>query len=220
MARPDLTSRNLPVIVIGAGGHAKVAIEALKLQGKVVLGIVDADPTQIDHEILGIPVIGNDENVFRRDPTTVLLVNGMGSVGPTERRRAIYQRFRDAGFRFEVVVHPSAVIASDVVLEEGAQVMAGAVIQPGSRIGINSIVNTGVSVDHDCEIGDHAHLAPGVVLSGSVQVGEGAHVGTGASVIQGVRIGGNSVVGAGALVIRNVPDGFVVHGVPAKVKTE
>jgi UDP-perosamine 4-acetyltransferase len=63
-------------------------------------------------------------------------------------------------------------------------------------------------------------LAPGVVLSGSVQVGEGAHVGTGASVIQGVRIGGNSVVGAGALVIRNVPDGFVVHGVPAKVKTE
>jgi UDP-perosamine 4-acetyltransferase len=211
---------DLPVIVIGAGGHAKVAIEALKLRRRPVLGIVDADPSQTGRTILGVPVIGDDGKVFGRDPAMVLLVNGIGSVGSAERRRAVYRRFRDAGFRFGTVVHPSAVIASDAVLEEGAQVMAGAVIQPGCRIGENAIVNTRASVDHDCDVGDHAHLAPGAVLSGSVQVGEGAHVGTGASVIQGIRIGRNSVVGAGAVVVRDVPDDSVVYGVPAKGKKE
>lgn len=208
----------LPVIVIGAGGHAKVVIEALNLRNIPVLGIVDPDPLSKTKMILGISVLGSDDEVFRRDPKEILLVNGVGSIGITERRRAIYERFSEAGYRFAVVTHPSAVVATEVLLKEGAQVMAGAVIQPGCRIGRNSIVNTRVSVDHDCEVGDHVHIAPGSVLSGCVQVGDGAHIGTGTSVIQGIRIGNHAMVGAGAVVIRDVPDGVLAVGVPAKVR--
>ena len=48
--------------------------------------------------------------------------------------------------------------------------MAGVVIQSGSVIGDNVIVNTNASVDHDCRIGQHVHLAPGVVVCGNVCV--------------------------------------------------
>jgi acetyltransferase-like isoleucine patch superfamily enzyme len=72
-------------------------------------------------------------------------------------------------------------------------------------------------VDHDCIIGDHAHIAPGVTLSGGVIVGERTHIGTGATVIQGIHIGESSLVGAGALILKDVPQSVTVMGVPAKV---
>jgi UDP-perosamine 4-acetyltransferase len=206
----------LPVLILGAGGHAKVAIEALLRASIPVLGITDPDASLLGRTVLGIPVVGGDDEVLRHRPDHVFLVNGLGSVGPAARRRELFERFRRAGYGFARVIHPSAIVASDVVVGEGAQVMAGAVIQPGTRIGCNAIVNTRASVDHDCEIGDHAHIAPGAVLSGSVRVGEGAHVGTGASVIQGIRIGAGSVVGAGAAVVRDVPERATVLGVPAR----
>ena len=77
----------------------------------------------------------------------------------------------------------------------------------GSIVGANVIVNTRASLDHECWIGDHVHLAPGVVLSGMVTVEEGAHIGTGAILIQGVRVGARALVPAGAIVLGNVPAG-------------
>jgi UDP-perosamine 4-acetyltransferase len=143
-------------------------------------------------------------------------VNGLGSVESTAKRAALFQRFKGKGYRFATVVHPSAVVAGDVVLEEGVQVMAGAVIQPGTRVGENTIVNTGAIVDHDCALASHVHVAPGAVLSGGVSIGEGTHVGTGAKIIQGVRVGSHSLVAAGAVVVDPVGERARVFGVPAR----
>lgn len=206
-----------PVLVLGAGGHAKVLVEALLAGAAVVAGIVDADPKLNGMQLLGVPVLGGDELIETFPPSEILLVNGIGSVGLPVRRRELFELFKNRGYRFATVVHPSAIIASDVELEEGAQIMAGAVIQPGSRIGSNAVINTRVSVDHDCSIGAHTHIAPGVTLSGAVTVGASSHVGTGATVIQGVTIGSHSVIGAGTLVLKDVPSSVTVVGVPARV---
>jgi UDP-perosamine 4-acetyltransferase len=206
---------SLPVIVIGGGGHAKVLIDALRAGSIPVLAVTDADPRKIGAELLGIPVAGSDELVQNHDPKSVRLVNGLGSVRPTDRRRLIYEKFKARGFSFASVIHPSAIVSREVILGEGVQIMAGAVVQAGSTIGDNSILNTRTAVDHDCIIGRHVHLAPGVVLSGGVQVDDGAHVGTSASVIEGVRIGNSALVAAGSVVVKDVPPGATVSGVPA-----
>ena len=191
-------------------------IDALRLQSVELLGVTDADIGKRDQLLLDVPVMGGDEEVMKYPVETIHLVNGVGSVRVNPRRRQLFEHFKSKGYRFASVVHPSAIIATDVVLSEGAQIMAGAVVQTGCRIGINAVINTGSVVDHDCHIGDHAHISPGATLSGGVRVGENAHVGTGATVIQGIQIGRNSLVAAGAVVIRDVPDGATVAGVPAK----
>lgn len=205
-----------PVIVIGGGGHAKVLINILLIRGNEVLGYSDVDTNQKATNLLGIPMIGDDNVVLEHKPESVELVNALGSVGLPTKRKDIFDKFKDKGFTFASVIHPSAVIASDVEICEGAQVMAGAIIQPGSRIGLNTIVNTKTSVDHDCIIGDHVHLAPGTTISGGVTIGAGVHIGVGATLIQGVRIGDNSLIGAGSLVLKDVPNGAKVMGIPAK----
>ena len=207
---------NYPVIVLGAGGHAKVLINALQLLSVELLGVTDADVGKRGQLLLDVPVTGDDETIMKYPAETIRLVNGIGSVRVSPRRRQLFEHFKSRGYHFAGVVHPSAIIATDVVCAEGVQIMAGAVIQPGCRIGLNAVINTGCIVDHDCHIGDHVHISPGVTLSGGVRVGENAHVGTGATVIQGVQIGRDSLVAAGAVVIRDVPDGATVIGVPAK----
>jgi sugar O-acyltransferase (sialic acid O-acetyltransferase NeuD family) len=209
---------NLPIFIVGGGGHAKVLIDMLRLRSMKILGITDTDSIRIGNDVLGISVLGNDEVLSGYAPESLLLVNGVGSIHLPKTRMTVFEKFKERGFTFATVIHPAAVVAADVVLGEGVQIMAGAVIQPGSRIGMNTIVNTKASVDHDCLIGNHVHLSPGTTLSGGVHIGDVVHLGTGATVIQGVTIGRNSLIGAGSVVVTDVPDNAEFAGVPAKKK--
>lgn len=204
-----------PVIILGAGGHAKVLVDTLERLAVDIVALVDIAPGG-PGAVLGVPVVCGEEAVLKYKPEEILLVNGLGSTGSTGKRAAVFQRFRDRGYRFAAVVHPAAFIAGEVTIGEGAQIMAGAVIQPGCTLGADAIVNTGATVDHDCLIGAHVHIAPGATLSGGIVAGDGVHLGAGATVIQGVRLGANSIVGAGAVVLKDVAAGATVVGVPAK----
>ncbi|MBA2678181.1 MAG: acetyltransferase [Ktedonobacteraceae bacterium] len=206
---------NEPIIVLGGGGHASVLIATLLLQGRAVLGFVDsAAPMK---SIYRVKCLGDDDEIWRHRPVEVRLVNGLGSIGSNIARSQLFHRFKDKGYRFASVVHPTAIVAHDVRLSEGVQIMAAAVLQPGSQVGANCIVNTGAVIDHHCKIGAHVHVGPGATLSGQVHLAVGVHIGTGASVIQSLRIGSWSVVGAGAAVVRNVPARVTVVGLPARV---
>ena len=205
-----------PLLIIGGGGHDKVLIASLKRAGRSVVGVFDTDQTLQKKNILGVPVFVSDQIFEEYDVTGMDLVLGIGFVGANNYRRRIFQKYKRQGYQFASVVDPSSVISSDVKIEEGVQVLAGCVVQPGALIGSNTIINTGASIDHDCHIGAHAHIAPGAVICGGVTLGNNGFVGSGATVIQSVSIGQGSVVAAGAVVIRDVPENSCVAGVPAE----
>ncbi len=205
-----------PVMVIGAGGHAKVLIDALLCAGRNVVGVVDIDPARHGGQILSVSVLGGDEVIGSNPHGRAELANGIGSVKTLDARAAIYDRWVSQGHRFADVVHPSAVVSPRARHGGGVQIMAGAVVQPGCDLGKNVLVNTRASIDHDAVIGDHVHIAPGATLSGGVTVGSFTHVGTGAVVIQGVKIGRRCLIAAGAIVTRDVPDETAVRGTPAR----
>lgn len=208
---------DLPLLILGAGGHGRVAASALSLAGRNVLGFLDANRDLWGTRKGELPVIGGDACLKDFSADAVRLVNGIGSTAVPELRKAIFEKFRSQGFVFETVVHPSACVAAGVMLDEGVQVMAGAVIQDGARIGGNAIINTGAIVDHDCVIGAHSHVAPGATLSGGVTVGCCCHIGTGSVMIQSVGLGEDSLVAAGAVVTRSFPAHSFLVGVPARM---
>src|SRR5437868_1159843 len=116
-----------PVVVIGAGGHARVLIDALRLTGCQISGAVD--PALPAGSVSGgVKLLGGDEALERFNPAEVMLVNGIGGTQTTAPRDAIYRRWHDKGFRFATVVHPFAMVSPSATLGEGAQVMAGCVI--------------------------------------------------------------------------------------------
>jgi sugar O-acyltransferase (sialic acid O-acetyltransferase NeuD family) len=200
------------LIILGAGGHARVVAEAWVSTGKVVAGFLaprSGESTERPVRILGDDELLDDRAFVDKHDFAV-------GVGAPALRRMLGQRILEAGGGLPPIVHASAVVAADVELGRGCQLMAGSVVNTGAVVRDFAIINTGATVDHDCIVGDAVHICPGVHLGGTVHCGEAALVGIGASVIQGVTIGAGAVVGSGAAVIRDVADGSVVVGCPAR----
>ncbi len=203
--------------VLCAGGHARVLIDILRRTGKTVTGLTDDDAALQGTALDDVPIIGGQQTLLARAAEGLLVVNALGNKPRTGDagmglRRAIFARFKDKGFRFETVISPDASVSARALLNEGVQVITGAIVHPGCLIGANTIINTGAQIDHDCRIGEHCHIAPAAVLCGEVTVGEECHVGAGAVVVPGVTIGAGAVIGAGATVVTDVPPGATVLG--------
>jgi sugar O-acyltransferase (sialic acid O-acetyltransferase NeuD family) len=212
-AAADPAPQLLPLLVIGAGGHARVLVDIAEKQGRYrIAGLLDDRAQMRGTEVLGYPVLGGREVLERDDAPAHAIV----AIGAPRARAAWQAHLEDRGFQLAVLVHPTASVARGVEIGAGSVLMAGAIVNPGSRLGRGVIVNTGASVDHDCDVGDFTHIAPGARLAGGVRVGPRSHVGLQAGVIQNVVVGADVTVGAGAAVIRPVPDGVTVAGVPAR----
>ncbi len=209
---------NKPIYILGAGGHAKVLLECLQKNRDIeIVGFLEIDENLIGASLLGIPIYDQNKILGNSDSKKILLANGIGSVNIPDLRRRQFEALKNQGYNFCSVVHPTCYYSQDVIMGEGVQLLARSTVLTGTKIGCNTIVNTAASVDHDCDIGSHVHVAPGVVLSGGVKIDDFCHIGTGAKIIQGIHIGENSLIAAGTVVISNLPSNSRVAGVPAKV---
>jgi UDP-perosamine 4-acetyltransferase len=202
------------LVVLGGGGHAKVIIEILQDAGKFIIAGCIASGSEVS-SVLDLPVLGGDSQLPRIYASGVR--NAFVAVGDNRVRRSLTQKVIAVGFKLVNAVSPHAVLSRRVELCAGVAIMAGAVVNSCSRIGNGCIVNTGATVDHDCKIGDWAHIAPGTNLAGCVTIGEGAFLGIGSRVIPKISIGDWATVGAGAVVIRDLPAAVTAVGVPARI---
>lgn len=207
------------ILILGAGGHSSVVHDMLITLGMPPCGVIDPALKRGDLWE-GLPVLGDDDYLSTLSPDEYVLANGLGANPDCTARNRLYAQFRHEGFCFPPLVHPSAVLARDIALELGCQVMAGAVLQSGVTVGENCVVNTRASIDHHCRIESDAFISSGAVLCGGVFVEKGAFVGAGAVIIPGVRVGKRAVIGAGTVVLRDVPDGALVVGNPAHIRQE
>ena len=210
---------SLPVIIIGAGGHAAVVADALLASGARVLGFTDRDPASHGSSRCGLPVLGDDTVLGRHTPQTVALANGIGGVGARAGdalRREVHRALAGRGWRFVGMRHPSAIVSPFARLGGAVQLHAGSIVQPDAEVGEGCIVNTGAVIEHDAQIGAWCHVAPGALVCGNVSIGARCHIGAGAIVRQGIRLADDTVVGAGAVVVEDCPTGCVLVGVPAR----
>lgn len=192
------------IVIIGAGGHGRVAADIAKKVGyEQILFLDDAD----------IPgIAGKTEEYVQYLDSAVFFV----AIGNNKIRHRTQNMLQDNGAEVTSLVHPAAVLSDDVIIGRGTIIMAGAVVNTGAVLGEGVIVNTCASVDHNCCIGDYAHLAVGVHVCGTVEIGHYTWIGAGATVINNVNICADCIIGAGAVVIRNIDHPGTYVGVPAQ----
>lgn len=205
------------VIIVGAGGHARVLADALMLRGIEVIGFTDP-LVPAGTKILGLPVLGDDESVLLQGSPGLSLVNGLGyhPKDRLKRRCEIQRKLMSCGHRFVGVRHPSSIVSPFAHMANDVQILAGAVINACAVLGEGVVVNTGACVEHDVELAPWTFVGPGAVVCGGVHVGEGSLVGAGAVIRQTVRLGPRTTVGAGASVVSNSDGDSTMLGVPAR----
>jgi len=209
-------SSSRPVVVLlGAGGHARVVLDVLRLRGHQVIGVC-APELPAGSQWQGLSALGDDAALEALDPAEIWLVNGIGSIPGSMARWRVQEGCSARGYRWLALDHPSSVRAADVSLAEGVQLMAGAVIQPGCRLDAGVVVNTRATVEHDCQLDEHVFVGPGAVLCGDVKAGRGVFIGAGAIILPGIHLGEGAIIGAGAIVTRSVEAGCTAVGSPAR----
>ena len=203
---------NPAIVIVGAGGHAKVCIELFRAMGMPIACCIGADDSVPD--CLGVPVVRGDHHLqsLRAEGFDRAFI----ALGSNRLRARLGDIVRALGYSLVNAVSPHAVVSPSAQLGCGIAIMAGAVINASARIGDLAIINTGATVDHDCVIGEAVHLAPQCALAGAVTVGAGSFLGVGCKVIPGVRIGAHATLGAGTVAIRQIADGATAVGVPAR----
>lgn len=203
------------IVIFGAGGHAKVVIDAIEIAGlDEIRFLVDANPARVGTRLKHYQVRSEQEGLSAGASGSL---RAFVAIGNNEARKRIAQMAKQFGFGLATVVHPASVRASDAILGEGSLVMPGSVINACAVIGSNAIINTGAIVEHDCRVGDFTHIAPRATLCGGVDIGDDTLIGAGAIILPGIKVGVGAVVGAGAIVLSDVPDGATVKGIPARI---
>lgn len=207
------------MLVIGTGGHARVAIEALQDDPTLhVVGCLSRDGASAANfgtDVDGTEVVGTDNQldlVIREHNVTHAFV----AIGNNRVRAGFVAKCVEIGLPLVNAISRAATVSRSAHLGTGVLLAPGAVVSTAARVGDGVIVNTNASVDHDCIIGDCVHIAPGVAMGSTVMIGKHALVGIGARIIPGVTIGEGATIGAGTVVVRDVPPGAVVVCMPAR----
>lgn len=196
------------VVVLGAGGHGRVIADIIVSAGDQVYGFLDDDDDKLGRTISGFPILGKLEDVSKYKEAHTFVIG----VGSNKIRKQISELYN---VNWHTAIHPSVVVARDVIVGTGSVVMAGAIINTGTKVGSHCIINTGAIIDHDNLLADFVHISPGATLCGTVSVGEMTHVGAGVVVKNNIMITQSCTIGAGAVVVNDIKEQGTYTGVPA-----
>lgn len=199
------------LIIIGASGHGKVVADiAIKMNKWQSIAFLDDDESI--KTSMGLEVIGKTADAFIYKNEADFFV----AIGSNTTREKIQEKLIEQGLNVASLIHPSAVIGTDVEIGIGVAVMAGVVINSSTRIGKGCIINTSASLDHDNVIEDYVHISPGVRTAGTVSISKGTWLGIGSVVSNNVNICSGCKVGAGAVVVKDITEPGTYVGVPAR----
>ncbi len=200
-------------VIIGYSGHAYVVGDSFISKGN-----------NIDYYTNLNEVISNPFNLKYLGCETNLNFKGwdMGlnfvlGIGDNNLRYKAAQLILSKFQNIVNVIDSNAVISKTATIGIGVFASKGVLINAFSKVHNFAILNTGCIIEHECEIGTAAHIAPGAVLAGNVKIGKRTFVGANSVIKQGVEIGDDVIIGAGSVIIENVRSDSKIVGNPGRI---
>ena len=200
------------VVVIGAGGHAKVIADIIEKSSDIVYGFLDDNKVIGEKVIKDYRVLGkiSECTALQKQNKSIYFIIGIGN---NYVKKSISEKY---SLNYYTAIHPSSNIGLQVKIGQGTTVMANACINSDAQIGKHCIINTGAIIEHDNIIQDYVHVSPNATLCGTVQVGAFTHIGAGTVIRNNINITSECVVGAGAVVVKNIEEKGTYLGAPAR----
>jgi sugar O-acyltransferase (sialic acid O-acetyltransferase NeuD family) len=205
-----------PVIIFGASGLGRVAVDIFQSNDVIVYCLLDDDTSLHGKEIGAVTVAGTTDNEeYLRmigDKCEAFIASDDNRL-----RKSLVKFLIDKRKKMPVnAIHQQAFIAPSATIGHGNLIAMRASVGSFAQIGNHCIIHAGAIIDYQAHIGDFVQIGAGSIINSNVTIKESAFVGSGVTVVSGVTIGKNARVGAGSVVINNVADGETVFGVPAQ----
>lgn len=205
-----------PVIIFGAKGLGRVALDIFESNGVVVYGFLDDDASLHNSEISHVTVLGDTDD----DGFLKLIGKKCDAFIAIDELKPRRHTTEDIMERRQVMpcnaLHKTAVLAASAGLGHGN--LMGALSQLGAEavIGNHNIIMGGAIIEHQARLGDYVHVGSGAIIGAGATIEDNVFIGTGAVIPPGITVGKGARVGAGSVVVENVAGKATVFGNPAK----
>lgn len=209
------------VIIIGGEGNGGVVAACIEDNRKrfndtewVVKGFLNDFE---EGEINGYPILGGTDDVsnFLDDENTYFMY-AIHMIGRNYKSEEVFKKVKIPINKFATIVHKSAFVSDNAILEPGVLVMANCYIGPKAHIGQCTLIMANSMIGHDTTVGPLCHFSVGSITSSYVNIGKVSDVTLGAKVLEKRSIGNYAIAGASSLVTKDIPDGEIHVGIPAK----
>ena len=140
----------------------------------------------------------------------------MVAVANSKDRYDIVQKLPKETMYF-TFIHPTALIMDkNIEIGKGSFIGAYSVLTTNIKLGEHTILNRGVHIGHDTEIGTYFSAMPGVIISGNVKIYDLVYIGTNSSIKEKLTIHSLTTIGLNSGVVTNIEESGVYVGTPSK----
>ena len=201
------------IVLLGFGGHAKSIIDTIETLKKYeIVGISDVVEKQGERYRKYSVAYRDEQLEYLFDSGIKNLFISVGYMGNSKIRNELFLLAKKIGYSFPPIIDPTAIVAKDVIIEEGVFIGKSAIVNADAKIHKMAIINTGSIIEHESEIGDFTHIAVGTVICGQANIGNNSFVGSNATIIQNIQVGNDVIIGAGCVVRKNLENGCLYTG--------
>lgn len=140
--------------------------------------------------------------------------------------------FRLIAYRLNLLKKRLKYCGIDVSVDDKAIILGSENVCLGNRVSINAFVHIwgqgGVDIGENTLIASHCTITslthnPNVlpykdaIISKKIIIGRNVWIGSHSVIMPGITVGDNVIIGAGSVVTKDIPNNYIVAGVPAKL---
>lgn len=212
---------NKKVLIIGGEGNGGVVASCIEDNRNrfndyewEVAGFIN--DYEIGKKINGYDVVGGTDDIEKFLKEDYYFMYAIHMIGRNVKSEEVFLKMNIPKERFATVVHKTAFVADNAILEPGVFIMSNCYIGPAAKIGMCCLIMANSMIGHNTTVGPLCHFSVGSITSSYVEIGRVSDVTLGARVLEKRKIGNYAVAGASSLVTRDIPDYEIHIGSPAK----
>lgn len=209
------------VLIIGGEGNGGVIASCIEDNRKrfgdhewEVAGFIN--DFEIGKKINGYPVLGGTADIEEYLKEDYFFMYAIHMIGRNIKSEEVFLKMRIPKERFATIIHKTAFVADNAILDPGVFVMSNCYIGPKAHIGQCSLMMANSIIGHDTKVGKLCHFSVGSIVSSYVHIGNVSDVTLGAKVLEKRKIGNYAIAGANSLITHDIPDYEIHIGSPAK----
>ncbi len=199
------------IVILGAGELGKEIVWLIEDINRItptwlILGFLD-DTKQKGEICHGYPVLGSMKDLDeykQKGPLCAIIALQNG--GDRKRIANMYAE----STQWAKIVHPTAVLAPDVVIGDGSVIFPQVTVSVGSTLGNHNLLYIHATVCNDCIFNDCVSVMTGVSVAEHVVIGSESYIAAGSNIYPHVSLGKAVRVAVGTTVSENVSDGVEI----------
>jgi sugar O-acyltransferase (sialic acid O-acetyltransferase NeuD family) len=211
-----MKSNKIRLVILGGGyGCKEIMSLSREIKDCEIISILDDNKKLHNSQIEGYNIAGSLCE-WKKFPVQVKFVFAIGSYQNRLLRSEILEKLKIPNERFFSLIHPSAILYSNVEIGYGCIIQAGCIVHTMSKLGNFVVISAGSAIGVDNKIGDFTLIGGGVSTSTNVVFDNNSFVGTGSIIAPNITFGLAAMSAVGSVVFKDVEAGHAVIGNPAR----